>query len=364
MFWHSFKNTFKVLIRQKVLIFWSLIFPIILGIFFKLALGNIDNISKFKAIPVAVNEELLEDENFNKFIKEMEDEEFFKVTRVLNQDLLDQKDITAYIKSEDEIVCKESGINESIVQTIMDSYLQNKSMILNILKDNPQADMTEILKVKDHIKASSRGDMNVVNTYFYTLIGMQLMYGYSWGLFVIYQYQANLSTKAKRNAVSPVRKPVTVAASMLVAFLINTAIVFITILIFRQFMGVDFSNDWPYLLLLLLIGSLTGVLFGMLIGASNKADIGVKSGMGIGITMLLSYMAGMMDSEVKINIQESMPILNKINPVSLITDGIYSLYYYPTKERFFQNILYISLMAAAFFILTVLFIRGRQYDNL
>lgn len=54
-------------------------FPIVLGIFFKLAFGNINENSKFKTIDVAVNETLMQDENFKNFMNEMKDEKYFKV---------------------------------------------------------------------------------------------------------------------------------------------------------------------------------------------------------------------------------------------------------------------------------------------
>lgn len=353
------------------MLFWSLVFPIILAIFFKLALGNIDQKTKFSVIPVAVNQELLEDKNFNYFMEELEKEEIFKIKKVtasydFSQE--DDKEIIAYIKNEDQVAFKSSGALESIVQIILERYEQQKSMILTILKENPQANIMEIIdaksKARNHVEESSQGDMNLINTFFYTLIGMQLMYGYSWGLFVSYQYEANLSTTAKRNAMAPIKKSVSLFASVCVAFLINFIIVILTMLMISLVLKVDFSDEWGALLLLTLIGSATGVFFGMLLGVSTKANIGVKTGLGIGITMFLSYLAGMMDAGVKISIQESMPIVNQLNPVALITDAIYALYYYPTKERFYGNILSLSLLTLVFFIVTLLLMRRRQYDSL
>lgn len=64
MFLHSFKNTFKYLLREKAMVFWALVFPIILGILFKLAFGGITENNKFEAIEIAVSERALSDENF------------------------------------------------------------------------------------------------------------------------------------------------------------------------------------------------------------------------------------------------------------------------------------------------------------
>ena len=59
MFKHNFKYTFKVLLKNKALIFWTFIFPILLGTFFKMAFSNIESSEQFSAIKIAIvdNEE-------------------------------------------------------------------------------------------------------------------------------------------------------------------------------------------------------------------------------------------------------------------------------------------------------------------
>ena len=56
MFFHDFKYSFLLLIRNKVELFWLLAFPIILGTFFYFAFGNLyDTTERFSEIPVAVS---------------------------------------------------------------------------------------------------------------------------------------------------------------------------------------------------------------------------------------------------------------------------------------------------------------------
>ena len=42
MFIHNLKYTIKTLFKNKVLIFWTFAFPIILGVFFNMAFSNIE----------------------------------------------------------------------------------------------------------------------------------------------------------------------------------------------------------------------------------------------------------------------------------------------------------------------------------
>ena len=54
MFGHNFKYTFKVLMRNRMLLFWTFVFPLVLGTMFKLAFSNIENSEKLNVIPIAI----------------------------------------------------------------------------------------------------------------------------------------------------------------------------------------------------------------------------------------------------------------------------------------------------------------------
>lgn len=354
-----------MLLRQKAMLFWALLFPIILGLFFKLAFGNVGNTGKFEKIPVAVNEKLLEDKNFSSFINNMEEEDYFKVTKAADQKILDQDDkLVAYIESRDQIITRKSGIKETIVESIVNAYNRQESMVMRILKENPRADLARVLDVENHVKDISYKNMDPVNTYFYTLMGMQVIYGYIWGLYVVYQYEANLSITAKRNLVSPIKKRTGLAASILVAWIINLSISLFFLFYLKQILGVNFGGQLLPILGLIGLAALTGVSLGSFLGVCNKGNIEFKIGIGISATMLMSFLAGMMNAQMKVIIQKSAPIINRINPVALITDAAYSLYYYASMDRYYGNIACLSLVTLVLILATLLLMRGKQYDSL
>lgn len=365
MFVHSFKNTFKVLLRQRAMLFWALMFPIVLGIFFKLAFGNITENSKFKTIDVAVNETLMQDEYFKSFMNDMEKEKYFKVVESDSEDILNKnEDVKAYIHSMDKIYTKKSGISETIVETIMNAYTQKVSMITKIMNKNPTADIGKILGVEDHIQDISRKNMDPVNVFFYTLLGMTTIYGYMWGLFVSFQYEANLSTNAKRNAVSPTKKSTMLSASVLVSWIINFLITVIFIAYLKYGLKVEFGDRMGLVIGLASVSSLCGVTFGILIGVSNRKSLDTKIGIGIALTMLMSFLAGMMVPEIKVLIAENIPIINKINPVAVVTDAVYSLYYYDSLRRFNYDMLNLLAITVFFIVASLFLMRGKEYESL
>ena len=55
MFLHIFIGRLKCLTRDKLMLFWTLLFPVVLGTFFNIAFGNIMNITEeFSPVKVAV----------------------------------------------------------------------------------------------------------------------------------------------------------------------------------------------------------------------------------------------------------------------------------------------------------------------
>ena len=151
MFFHEFKKTFRVFVRQKSLLFWALIFPLVLGVFFKLALGNIVNSDEFEPIKVAVNERLLDDQNFKNFTDNMIEEEILDISPVDYDKDLDNEEIKAYIDKKDKIIVKKNGVFESILVSLLKYYNMRESMIKTILEKNPNPDFDTILEEKSHL---------------------------------------------------------------------------------------------------------------------------------------------------------------------------------------------------------------------
>ena len=54
MFIHNFKYAFKTLFKNRMLIFWTFAFPIILGTLFNMAFSNIENSEKLDIINIAI----------------------------------------------------------------------------------------------------------------------------------------------------------------------------------------------------------------------------------------------------------------------------------------------------------------------
>lgn len=76
------------------------------------------------------------------------------------------------------------------------------------------------------------------------------------------------------------------------------------------------------------------------------------------------FLSGMMGITMKYIVDKNIPIVNKINPASMITDGFYSLYYYDTLDRYFFNIASLLIFALIMIAISYFSLRRQKYDSI
>ena len=390
MFWHNFKYTFKTLFKNKSLIFWTFAFPIILGTLFNMAFKDITKNEKLTTIDIAVinNEEFNKNEIYKEALKELSEKEnkIFNTTYTTKEEakiLLEEKKIKAYIELENEntkITCKENGIDQTIIKYVTEEIDQKSSIIKNLSKQEIENEIKagnynidynkinneilEILNNKANIKNISNNNLDYVMIEFYTLIAMTCLYGGMLGMYAINQKLPNMCNIGKRISVSPLKKKTIILSSLLASYLtqlIGLLLLFIyTIFIIK----VDYGNNILLVILLSLVGSLTGLALGLVIGTIIKSKENTKIGILLGITMFGCFLSGMMGITMKYIIDKNIPIINKINPAALITDGFYSLYYYNTLNRYWFNIISLTIISLILILISINSLRRQKYDNI
>lgn len=378
MFWHVFTNQLKVMLRNRTMIFWTLAFPIILGILFNLAFSNLNNaIQDFEAIDVAA----VDDKNYQTndstrtAIEQLSkgDRPILRLHKTSANEaikLLDDKKVDAIIKVEDSkplVTVRGGGINETIVKNAIDQTMQMNDSMSSAIQSNPSLlanpQMANIGTTNYQKDVTADVDHTVL--YFYTLIGMACMYAALFGIFTVNRQEANLTTLGARLTASPVSKGVTLTAGMLAGFVIAYVESIILYVFLTQVLGINFGSEhWP-ILLTMAVGSLAGIAVGVLIGAAFKKDENFKSGILISFTMLCSFLAGMMGSaQIKHFIDLNIPILAKINPVNNISDALFSLFYFGIGSRFWQSIFYLATFVIIVTIISWLLLRKKRYASI
>lgn len=380
MFTHIYSYKLKSIIRDKNLIFWTLMFPIILSILFWMAFSNITKGEAFHDIKIAVvnNAEYKENVNFDEALSyvsaDNEDKLFdVKYTTMDNaKKLLKDNQIEGYIYFNDglNLTVKTSGINESIIKEFLDYYVQTSSTASTIIAENPSAiygslakDLTQKVQYLKEVPAGNANPDTVV-AYFYTLIAMTCLYGSFWGQKEVSDIQANQSYVGARINIAPTHKLKVFSISMLAAVTVQLIEIFALLLFLMFVLKIDFGNQIGYIILTCFAGTLTSVSFGAFISSVITKKEGIKVAIIIGGSMIMSFLSGMMYAGIKTIISRNLPVLSYINPANLIADSFYSLYYYSGHEHYFINTLLLCAFTLLFSFLTYIILRRQKYASI
>ena len=346
----------KRLLRMRQIFFWSILFPLLLGTVFKVAFS--DATTKdwgFVTIPVAVvtEEGNSEDEAFVTFLTEMKngDTPFFTVTesdRVTAEAMLNDGELRAVIVmgEETKVLLKENGLNSTIVKTVVDGYLQSKDMFVEAamkgkLPEVMAAFSEEITTLSAKEFEGATKDPFV--QYFHALIAMASLYGAMYGLMNTNELNQKLAVVSARRLAAPLRILPTVLSDVAAALTIQYLQFVINIAYFTLILKVDFGDVNGWLFLGGAFYSLLGVLNGYFIGTVVQKSDGLQNSIMMGTTMFSCFLAGLMMGNIRIMIELSVPVVNRINPATLIADSLQALCIMGDMEKFASCLIGISM---------------------
>lgn len=393
MFLHNFKYSLKTLLRNKGLIFWTFAFPIILGTLFNLAFSDIENKETLDIIDIAIvnNEEFKTDtyftESFKVLSKKKEPNQLFdtKYTDLSTaQSLLKENKITGYLLFENhevKITVNDKGYNETILRFVVDELSSQKEMLETITTKEVadsyksgnqnvnyekiyQDTLNLINNTTPKLNNISNSNLSYTMIEYYTLLAMACLYGALISMFVTNKKIANMSSAGKRTSISPAHKKTLLLGSFLASYLVQLLGILILYLYTILVIKVDYGNNTFLVFLLLMAGSLAGLTLGIAISTVLKSNENTKTGILISLTMLASFLSGMMGITMKYVIDTNIPSLNKINPAAMITDGLYSLYYYRTLDRFYFNIISLIIFSIIMLVISYQGLRREKYDSI
>lgn len=384
MFFHNYIYRLKCIVRDKQMIFWTFLFPVLLATLFNMAFSNLSSAEKFSRIKIGIvnNEEYKKNTDFISAIESVSNSNksegksnLFNIKYTSKEEadkLLEDSKIEGYIYFDNgiKLVVKKSGINQTIIKSFLDDFKQSSSTIITIINTNPAAHdnglLNSVSNRADYLKevSVSKSAPNTVVNYFYTLIAMACLYGSFWGLKEVMAIQANLSPQGARVNMAPMHKMKAFIASMLAATTVQLAEILILLAYLILILKVDFGNQLGYIALTCVIGTITGVTFGTCVASVIKKGEGLKVGILIGVSMLMSFLSGMMMDKIKYIVSTNVPILSYINPANLITDAFYSLYYYNTHGKFFTDIVLLCIISVIFSMITYFVLRRQKYASL
>ena len=372
---HLIKYNILIKFRNFNMTFWPLVFPLILGTFFFFAFGNLND-ADFETVSVAIVQESADNPLFSFYINQVEksDPELLNIQKMNENEALTalkNKKISGiyYDQLVPSLTVNSHGIPESILQSILESYNNSLYTIQTILKEHPSGilnGLSQMANNKELIQELSLGGKTIDGNsqFFYALIAMACLYGCFIGFGSAITLQANLTALAARRCVTPTHKLKLILSEQIASFLIGYIDVIILLIYLRNILKLDFQGQMDKMLIISLFGSLIGVSVGIFVGSLSKIGEGIKVSIILAISMVCSFLSGLMNSSVKDLVEKHAPIINRINPAALISDAFYCINVYADPVRYYRNLITLASMSIVLVLASFLMIRRNRYDNI
>ncbi len=382
MFGRMFIYKLKELVRNRFLIGWNFLFPLVLATAFYLGFGNMikDDPDSFKAIDVGYVNIAGEETNFHKVIGELSEEtsdhaDILNVSEYTSEEEA-MKDLKGeggiygiYVDDGNEIktIVPFNGYRATALNQIVREYENKITLIGNIAKDHPENLDTALELVTKDMNIAKEYDfgsgISLYLQYFFALIAMASLFG-SWiSTEMVEGMCANHTEKGKRFECAPVSKLMSIASGVLAGASMQAVSNAIVVIYIEYVLKIKFGIPLWNVILITTLGSGLGISMGVLIGAlvKNKRLFDI---IPIVFSMICSFCSGLMWDQVRQMIQANAPILNKINPAALLVDCLYTRATYGTIDVYYQDIGIMSIMIIGALTISAVLLRRRRYVSL
>ena len=320
---HLIKYRFFSVLREKTTMFWGFVFPLILCTLFYVTFGDIDNTLDCINTAAVVRNDTTEAKAFEVFLKAVEDsgEDLFAVEWMEEKEAkekLEDGKISGvfYVDTEPELFVAGSGMEESVLQAVLESYMGRCQVIQDVLREKPEelfglfgkADTDAIYsEISDKISSQAIQEEYVTETslggkktdgmiqYFFSLIGMTCMFGCFLGFDSVMTLQANISPVGARRCVGSVSKFRLLMIDFILICIVNYVETIVLFVYMTKVLKLDMGNEWGKNLLIAFLGCLVGVAMGILVGSIGKWKEGTKIAVMLSVSLGSSFLSGLID---------------------------------------------------------------------
>lgn len=259
-----------------------------------------------------------------------------------------------------------------VVQQILRSY-QTKTNMEEIAKSAVTKAPTSVPAVAQEQKVEAlevnpdlrKGGVDQMLSFQFACIAYITFYAFSMGNHLLDNLHANQSPLGLREQISPLerRKSFVLHFGAYLVIYIGFTLVLYMLL---RLLGTEVAtktNIWA-LLLLLFLGQCCGIVIGVVVAALLPEAKGVRQAIGILLPLFLGFLSGMMVSGVRTSVQAAAPLLDALNPVNMVNDGLYGLYTQGVGEIYHTAMAHLAITLVLFLGITIIALRRDRYESL
>lgn len=367
---HLYQFNLLQIIRDKGDMFWSLIFPIVMGALFSLSFGTNGTETMMAPVPAAVVKE--GNAMFESFLQELDGTsiELQELEETQAQAALEDGSVEGifYSSAMPSLTVNNVGMQASILSVLLETYVENQTMMEEIGRENPMKLPAAATAMSDYQALTGRVDVsgNAFNdtlSYYFALVAMACLFGAFMGLTSAGQLRADQSALASRRSIAPVHRFKLVFSEMMAVFTVQFLNICILLLFLHFVLHISFGEKWLLLIPVCILGSMAGVAFGIFVGSTRLKE-GVKNGILVTGSLLMSFLAGLMVGNMKDIVEHHAPILNRINPAALIVDAFYSVTIYDNPARYQRNLGLLTVITVFLVFVSYRRLRRERYDSI
>lgn len=360
----------KELFRVKMVMFWNLFFPMMLATIMAVSFSNLDAANMVGTINVGTDNEI-----FKQSIRLMEEggDTIFKLIDVSDpQVAVADGEITGYFYSDgSKLLIKEDNLKSSVLINVLNIFRHKTELIKEAGKggfmtpENSSNVINELTKMDNYVESDfDASGKSGVNTFYYAMLAMVCLGATTTGATAVSKMN-NLPENifAKRLLISPVSKMDQIITRLSSTLTVNLFQTFVVLGYMVLILKVDFGSKTGFLLLGVVIGTVFGLLLGIVISLLLNKGEDVVIGVCTAFYLSSVFLAGMMHQNIPQILEEKLPIINRINPATIISKYYYTLYYFDDVGEIMERLTVLVIATAIAAVFAFILARRRENAN-
>ena len=375
----------KKIVRAKSFLFWNLVFPLVLMSCMYFAGGNIYNaensIDTHSAVLVKEGEGDFQD-NFEDLLVSLDTgsgNKIYDLTLAESEEegkaLLEKDHETLFVVSSDDIsvyLSKDHTETAGVVaQSVADSYRQRYELIKEAFEEDPGKGMAvvENLTGEIHKEFAHPGenmfssDPNPFIWYFYSTFVMGIFFNAMSGVNMVGALKADVTAEATRYSLSPAKKSRMIMSAFTARVIPAVIIAVIQLIFMNRVFKVSLGNSIPKLALFVIAGILFSIGFGVVCGLFFKGNVNTRANKATAVVMVSVFLSGEMINALPGVFEKYCPVINDINPATVLNMAFYKMAMCANDREFYINIVKIIIFAALFLVIGTIVLRREKYAS-
>ncbi|MGN0346174.1 MAG: ABC transporter permease [Lachnospiraceae bacterium] len=204
---------------------------------------------------------------------------------------------------------------------------------------------------------------NPYNWYYYATVVMGIMFNILTGINIIEDTQADVSKGAMRVSVTPEKKTSILIQSFLAKFIVAYVLTSLQLVIMNYVFQIPVGNRIGQLMLFVAVANLFALSMGEFLGLFLRGKINERQNKANALLMVSVFLSGEMLCQLPGILQVKAPIVNEINPATILNFALYKLVYYENLDGFYYNILKIFIVTIVLLGISILKMRRQKYAS-